>query len=133
MNWSDLFIVLVVSHLAGDFLLQTQWQATRKTGGLGGEPESRRALASHVLTYALAFVPALGWIGSQEGLVGIAVVFVTTFVIHGLQDDGRLLRAYVRVVKKVEPPYGSPLWIAIDQSFHVVALLGTALLIGLAL
>lgn len=133
MDWSDLFIVLLVSHLTGDFILQTAWQATNKSGGLGPDRECRRALASHLMTYVLAFVPALVWVASQEGVAGIAVVAGATFATHYVQDDARLLRAYVSRVKKVEPPLGSPLWIAIDQSFHVVAILGTALLVGLAL
>lgn len=133
MSWNEVFIVLFVSHLGGDFILQTQWQATKKVGGLGADPESRRALASHLVTYTCAFLPALGWIGSQEGIAGIAVVAVATLLTHYVQDDGRLLRSYVRRVKKTEPPTGSPLWIAVDQSFHLVALFGTALLVGLAL
>ena len=133
MDWSDLFIVLIVSHLAGDFILQTEWQATMKVDGLGPDPERRRALASHLVTYAIAYVPALVWIATQRGAAGVVAVVATTFAVHGIQDDGRLLRSYVKTVKKVEPPYGSPLWIAIDQSFHIAALLGTALLIGLAL
>lgn len=133
MEWSDLFIVLVVSHLTGDFILQTQWQAVKKVGGLGPDPECRRALRSHLMTYALAYVPALGWIGAETGVLGILAVVLTTFAAHFVQDDGHLLRAYVKRVKKVEPPFGSPLWIAIDQSVHITALLGTALLIGLAL
>ena len=133
MDWSDLFIVLVVSHLAGDFVLQTQWQATKKVGGLGPDPECRRALRSHLATYALAYVPALVWVAVETGVLGIVAVVITTFGAHFVQDDGRLLRSYVKSVKKVEPPFGSPLWIAIDQSVHIVTLLGTALLIGLAL
>ena len=133
MRWSDLFIVLLVSHLNGDFILQTEWQATKKVGGLGPDPECRRALVSHLLTYTLAFVPALAWIASQEGVAGVAFVALATLLTHYVQDDGRLLRSYVTRVKKTQPLTGSPLWIAIDQSFHVVALLGTALLVGLAL
>ncbi|MBA2346712.1 MAG: DUF3307 domain-containing protein [Solirubrobacterales bacterium] len=133
MDWSDLFIVLVVSHLGGDFILQTQWQAVKKVGGLGPDAECRRALLSHLSTYVLAYVPALVWIGAETGVLGVLAVVLTTFLPHYLQDDGRLLLAYVKNVKKVEPPFGSPLWIAIDQSVHIVALLGTALLIGLAL
>lgn len=133
MDWSDLFIVLVVSHLGGDFILQTQWQAVKKVGGLGPDPECRRALRSHLATYVLAYIPVLGWIGAETGVPGVLAVILTIFLPHYLQDDGRVLRAYVKEVKKVEPPFGSPLWIAIDQSVHIVALLGTALLIGLAL
>lgn len=133
MDWGDLFIVLVVSHLTGDFILQTSWQATMKPGGLGRDPERRRALASHLVTYVLAFVPALVWIGTEEGVAGLLVVAGMTFLTHYVQDDGRMLRSYVKHVKKVEPPYGSPLWIAIDQSVHITAIFFTALLVGLAL
>ncbi len=133
MDWSDLFIVLVVSHLGGDFILQTQWQAVNKVGGLGPDQECRRALASHVATYSLAYLPALVWVGAETGALGVVAIALTTFLPHYLQDDGRALRAYVKEVKKVEPPFGSPLWIAIDQSVHIVGLLGTALLVGLAL
>ena len=133
MHWGDLFNVLVVSHLTGDFILQTSWQATRKVNGLGPDPESRRALASHLVTYAAAFVPALAWVAVEEGAAGVAVIVVMVFATHGIQDDGRLLRRYVVRYKKVEPPYGSPLWIAIDQSVHIVALMLAALVVGLAL
>lgn len=133
MRWSELFNVLVVSHLVGDFVLQTQWQATMKPDGLGPDRERRRALASHLMTYTFAFLPALVWVATQEGVAGVVVVVVTAIMTHGIQDDGRLLRRYVIAVKKVEPACGSPLWIAIDQSFHIVTLLGTALLVGLAL
>ena len=133
MRWSELFNVLVVSHLIGDFVLQTQWQATMKPDGLGPDRERRRALASHLMTYTFAFLPALVWVATQEGVAGVVVVVVTAIMTHGIQDDGRLLRRYVVRYKKVEPPYGSPLWIAIDQSVHIVALMLAALVVGLAL
>ncbi len=44
MPWPEIFLVFLVSHLAGDFLLQTEFQATRKFGGLSGDPVARRAL-----------------------------------------------------------------------------------------
>ena len=62
MPWVEVFAVFVVSHLAGDYLLQTDWQAENKRGGLGGDPVARRALLSHVTTYTLAFVPAFIWL-----------------------------------------------------------------------
>lgn len=133
MDWGHLFIVLLVSHLVGDFILQTEWQATNKGAGLGRDPEARRALRMHLVTYALPFLPALVWTGSQDGAAAAVVLAVVALLPHYVQDDGRLLRSYVTTVKKVEPPQGSFLWIAVDQSFHVVALLGAALLVGLAL
>ena len=51
--------LFIVSHLVGDYLFQTDWQARNKTFGLGSDPVARRALFSHVLIYTLAFVPAV--------------------------------------------------------------------------
>ena len=69
MSWVEVFVVLVVCHLAGDFLLQTDWQASNKYGGLGGDPVRRRALFTHIVTYTLAFLPALVWIGLETDLL----------------------------------------------------------------
>ena len=52
MSWPSVYLALFVSHLAGDFLLQTEWQAIKKRGGLGRDPELRRALALHGVTSA---------------------------------------------------------------------------------
>src|SRR6202030_3870489 len=65
MSWPALFLVLVLSHLVGDFLLQTNWQAIHKIHGLSRIPESRRALLIHGFAYTLAFLPALGWVASE--------------------------------------------------------------------
>ncbi len=48
MPWDEIFVVFVISHLVGDYLLQTEWQALNKHGGLTGTPEMRLALFSHV-------------------------------------------------------------------------------------
>jgi hypothetical protein len=49
--WVEVFAVFGVCHLAGDFILQTEWQATRKFGGLGSDGSARRALLAHTATY----------------------------------------------------------------------------------
>ena len=67
MTWSEVFIVLLVCHLAGDFILQTEWQALHKFGGLGRDPERRRALVLHVTTYSIPIVAALVLIGLDHG------------------------------------------------------------------
>lgn len=127
VDWVEVFVVFAVSHLVGDFLLQTDWQATHKFGGLGPKPESRRALLAHTITYTLAFVPALIWLSTDIGAwaLGVAVLIALP---HMIQDDGRLLDAYLRRVKRVqgEPPGG--LRLALDQSFHMVFLFLLALL-----
>jgi len=127
MAWSEVFIVLLVCHLAGDFVLQTEWQALHKIGGLGRDPERRRALVLHVTTYSLPMLAALVWIALEEGAARAVAAGAVVVLTHLVQDDGRLLRAYVRRVKKTDPQFGTPLMIAIDQSFHVVWLFGAAL------
>lgn len=129
MAWVEVFAVFVVSHLAGDFLLQTDWQAVNKRGGLGRNREARRALLSHVTTYTLAFVPVLIWIGIEElGLLSV-LIGALIFVPHLIQDDTRLLVAYNRKVKGGVPGPGDPVFMAIDQSLHIVTLFLTALLV----
>jgi hypothetical protein len=127
VDWVEVFAVFAVSHLVGDFLLQTDWQATHKFGGLGPNPESRRALLAHTATYTLAFVPALIWLSTDIGAwaIGVAVLIGLP---HMIQDDGRLLDAYMRRFKRVQgqPPVG--LRLALDQSFHMVFLFLLALL-----
>jgi Protein of unknown function (DUF3307) len=127
--WVEVFAVLVVSHAAGDFLLQTEWQATHKGGGLNGDRERRRALLAHVITYTLAFVPALIWLGGDTTALGLAALVAGIALPHAVIDDGRALAAYVRTVKHVEPEPG-PLMMAIDQSVHLVILFALALAFG---
>jgi hypothetical protein len=126
MPWVEVFALLVVSHLTGDFLLQTEWQALNKPGGLGRDPLARRALLSHIGSYTLAMVPALVWLGSE---IGAAAVGVGALVVvpHLLQDDGRPVLWFIARVKKVPGQPEELLFMAVDQSAHMVALLGAAL------
>jgi uncharacterized protein DUF3307 len=125
--WVQAFMVLGVSHAVGDFVLQTEWQATRKHGGLGPDPEARRALLSHVFTYGLAMLPGFIWLGTE---IGWPVVLIAVFVLgtHLIQDDGRLLFAYMRRVKKADPLKYPQLAILVDQSVHVTILFFAALM-----
>jgi hypothetical protein len=129
VQWVGVFAVFVVCHLTGDFLLQTDWQALHKRGGLSRDREARRALFSHVTVYTLAFVPAIAWIVANTNALAIGLTAVI-FVPHLIQDDARALMAWNRRVKKSSPLPGDPLYMAIDQSFHLVVLFGTALLAG---
>ena len=127
MRWEEIFLVFVVCHVTGDFLLQTDWQATHKRGGLSSNRESRRALFSHVTVYTLCFVPAVIWIASNSSAAAIALLAVV-FIPHLILDDARVVIAWNRRVKGGSPPPGDPVYMAIDQSFHLVCLFGTALL-----
>lgn len=129
MAWTEVFIVLVVSHLVGDFLLQTDWQAKYKYGGLGADPVRRRALGTHLVTYMLCFLPALVWIAAEGGLDRAVLAAIVVGVPHWIQDDGRLLDLYMAAVKGTAD--SSPgLRVAVDQSFHAVALFLTALIVA---
>jgi hypothetical protein len=127
MIWVEVFAVLIVSHLVGDFLLQTDWQARNKENGLGPDPLHRRALVSHVVTYMAAFVPALIWIGIETDISRAVLIAVAVAVPHLIQDDRRLLDSYMASVKGLAET-SSGLRVAVDQSFHVVFLFGAALL-----
>lgn len=127
MTSTGIFVVLLISHLFGDFLVQTDWQAIHKAGGLSGPAEARRALFSHISTYTLAFVPALIWLGGEHTLPALAAFAVLIFVPHLILDDGRPTHAYIRRVKRAEDP--SPgLVVMVDQSLHLICLWAVALL-----
>jgi hypothetical protein len=127
VRWEEVFLVFLVCHVAGDFLLQTDWQAVNKRGGLSRNTEARRALLSHVLVYTLVFVPAVVWIASQRSVLAIALLALIS-IPHLVQDDARVLMSWNRIVKHTLVPPGEPVYMAIDQSFHFVFLFGTALL-----
>ena len=128
MTWVEVFIVFVVSHLVGDYLLQTDWQARHKRDGLArGASDARRALFTHVGSYTLAFVPVL-----VVSDLGVELLWVVPAIAlpHLIQDDGRLLHAYMKRVKRLDPRENLAVSIAVDQTFHLLALLLVALLIG---
>lgn len=129
MPWVEVFVVFVISHLVGDYLLQTDWQALHKRGGLRGTREMRRALFSHIATYTIAFVPAFIWLAGSVHwwIFGVAALVA---VPHLIQDDGTLLYEYARLVKKADIRANPSLGAALDQSFHLLALFLLALLAG---
>jgi hypothetical protein len=127
LEWAQLAVAFYASHLVGDYLLQTDRQARNKFGGLGRDPVARRALFAHLTTYILAFVPVLIWIGDELGLVAALVCALVIWLPHLVIDDGRLLRVYMRTVKRSESP--SPeLTAAVDQAMHFICLFAVALL-----
>ncbi len=126
MSWSAAFAAFFVSHLVGDFLLQTDRQAVEKVGGLG-DPRSRRELISHVAVYTLAFVPAMVWIATNKSAGRALAVAAVIAVPHLVIDEGHLVSTWLRRVKRA-PDAPPGIAIAVDQSFHFVCLLGAALL-----
>jgi hypothetical protein len=126
VTWAAICIAFLGSHVAGDFLLQTEWQALHKRGGLGRAGPAQRALAAHTLTYLVAFVPALVWLAGDIGGWAVAVAAGVALP-HAVVDDGRLVRVWLRRVKRA-PDALPGLVFAVDQSFHLLLLLGLAAL-----
>ena len=128
MEWFEVFAVFLVSHLVGDYLLQTDWQAVHKHRGLGPDPVARRALFSHVASYTIAFVPALIWLADDLRALAVVAVAAGIAIPHLVQDDGRLLALYVSRVKGCDIAAFPLVGAAVDQTLHIVALFGLALL-----
>jgi hypothetical protein len=126
MTWPAVLLALLASHLVGDFLVQTEWQAVNKLGGLV-DPRSRRALLAHVIVYTAAFVPALVWIGTRTTPWRAIAVGAVVAIPHLLLDDGHFVRFWLRAVKRAPQP-SAALTISVDQTFHVVCLIGAAAL-----
>jgi hypothetical protein len=133
VSWVEIFAVFVVSHVLGDYLLQTDWQATHKRGGLGRDRDARVALLSHVSVYTLGFLPAAIWL-TDDGLnaAGVVLLLIGIFIPHVIQDDGRLLTVYLRQVKGCGADGARQIFTAVDQSFHLITLFVTAVIVHAA-
>jgi Protein of unknown function (DUF3307) len=131
VSWASVLAGFFVAHMVGDYLLQTDWQARHKLGGLGRDAVARRALLAHVATYTLAFVPAFVWIGDELGAGWAVAAAALVALPHLVVDDGRIISLYLTRVKHAEasdPRIAAP----VDQSFHALSLCLVALLIGAA-
>jgi hypothetical protein len=119
------FLVLLAGHLLGDWVAQTDWQATSKT-------RSWAALAAHVASYHLLMGPLLlipvvrdGW-PAGKALAALAVSAVT----HALIDRRWPVRALMRATGS--PGFATVEWgvIAVDQTLHLFILAMLAVLLG---
>jgi hypothetical protein len=131
VSWVSVLAGFLVAHMVGDYLLQTDWQARNKRGGLTGGGVARKALVSHVTTYTLAFLPAFVWIGAELDAVWAIVAAVLVYVPHLVIDDGRLVGLYLARVKRVDG-LNHGVAASVDQSFHVLSLFLVAVMIGAA-
>jgi hypothetical protein len=119
------FLVLLGGHLLGDWVAQTDWQATNKT-------RSWAALAAHVTSYhllmgTLLLLPVLrdGW-PAGKALVTLTVSAMT----HAVIDRRWPVRALMRAAGS--PGFATVEWgvIAVDQALHLFILAMLALLLG---
>jgi hypothetical protein len=120
------FAEFFVSHHIGDYILQTDFQALNKSGGLGDDEKSRKALVHHGMTYTAAFVPALLGVARRTSLPRALGVAALITLPHMAIDDGRLLKAYMKKVKRVDGDEEPGLTANVDQSLHMVCLWAAA-------
>jgi hypothetical protein len=122
---TTVFLILLTSHLLGDWVAQSDWQARTKT-------RSWAALAAHVATYhlvmgALLLLPILrdGW-PPWKALLALLVSAAT----HALIDRRWPVRALLRVAGS--PGFATIEWgvIAVDQALHLSILAMLAVLLG---
>ena len=119
-----LFEKMFLTHLVGDWLLQTEWQALNKM-------HNYRALLSHVGTYSLVMLSVLVLeFGFQNISVYLAVVMIA--VVHAFQDRRRPVIWFMktfRLIVEREPE----LWLvmAVDQSFHILMVAFASLFLSL--
>ena len=123
MGGRSTFANFFVSHHIGDYLLQTDFQALKKAGGLSErDDESRRALLNHGLTYTAAFTPALLGVARRTSLARALGVAVLITLPHLAIDDGRLVNAYMSRVKRTPADVDAKLTSQVDQAMHLVCL-----------
>jgi hypothetical protein len=122
------FLGLLSGHLLGDWVAQTDWQATNKT-------RSRAALAAlaarvasyHLIMALLLLIPVLrnGW-PTGKALAAVTVSALT----HGVIDRRWPVRALLQVAGS--PGLATVEWgvIAVDQALHLFILAMLALLLA---
>jgi len=119
----SVFDSLLLAHLLGDWILQTEWQATNKQS-------SWRAMFSHVVVYHLAILVALWlWYGFDQPLVYIVVAGLA--VSHAILDRRWPVIALMRALRSSTS--GEPekwLLVVFDQCLHILLLGVSAVLLA---
>jgi Protein of unknown function (DUF3307) len=119
------FLVLLGGHVLGDWVVQTDWQATNKT-------RSRAALTAHMASYHLVMgllllIPVLrdGW-PAGKALAALGVSAVT----HAVIDRRWPVRVLMRTAGS--QGFATVEWgvIAVDQALHLFILAMLALVLG---
>lgn len=106
-----IFSYLLVGHLVGDYLLQTNWMAVNKrTNWL--------ALIVHSAVYTICITLAL-FIGSRDfPIAAILLVFVS----HIFLDRHRFVAWWAKSIMSVDEKKAGWLLIMVDQTFHILLL-----------
>ena len=125
MTTTIVFLVLLSSHLVGDWVAQSDWQAANKT-------RSWTALATHVARYHLVMGLLLGIPVLRDGWPAwkALVILGVSAASHALIDRRWPVRALLRAVGS--QGLATLEWgvIAVDQALHLSILAMLAVLLG---
>lgn len=116
----NIYWYLVLAHLIGDWLLQTEYQAKEKAHGRF----LNAALLSHCFVYTLIFIPLFSWY--DIGAVWLILIFIS----HVILDRRSFVGWWMRNVKRTSEATDKELpWlkIMVDQIFHLLILVPIAL------
>lgn len=104
----------LLAHLAGDYILQSDWMAAAKVYGTGRD--SRKAAAAHAALYTACFVPM------TRNPLRLAIIGIT----HGLLDHFRPLPKVIYFKNQMLSPRSwpvteaaaTPFWLHIAHIHH---------------
>lgn len=110
-----LFEGLVLAHLAGDWLFQTEWMAHNKRSNW-------LALVAHLLVYH----SIIGWVMAfcfHLPLMNVGIALGFLIVTHAILDRQNFVKWYVKTMRLyVDRQPERWFLIAIDQTFHLLLL-----------
>ncbi|WP_235827899.1 DUF3307 domain-containing protein [Brevibacillus migulae] len=112
MNAFSQFDLLLLAHLIGDYLLQTEWMAKYKA-------ERWKPLLTHCFVYTLV-VAVVAFLFIPGGLSWWAIGFI--FVTHVILDRRGFISFWYKRVMGVTDDRNKWLMIMADQIFHLVIL-----------
>ncbi len=115
----SLFDVLLMGHLVGDFLFQTNWMARWKVTRWD-------ALTVHAAVYTVCVVLAARLDGVTLGFFAVVLLMVS----HAVLDQRRLVRWWARTVGGITRAEDQWLLIVIDQVGHLLILVAVVGLAG---
>ena len=96
MPWVEVFAAFVVCHSWATICSKPIGRRSTSAAGLGRTRCRAARCVSHIVTYTLAFVPALDLAAPTTSGPGRSAWPPWSALPHMVQDDGRLLAAYIR-------------------------------------
>ncbi len=109
------FAWLVIGHLVGDWMLQTDWMAREKQNGM-----ATRALLVHCLIYTGTLMAFLALAATRHALAPpYLTVGLTILLSHWFIDGARLAARWSQLLRQTKQEF---VRIMVDQTLHLLVL-----------